>query len=122
MALIAKSDLLSLSIETKEIDVPGSENKLRIRALTGAQVVEARKLYNRGVDEVGKITNPAAWAEYEIYCFQHGVIDDDGNEMLSKDEVRIVQGQRYSLVALVAVQVSLLSGLGKEAADDAEKK
>jgi hypothetical protein len=120
MALIAKSDLLSLSIETKELDVPGSEARLRIRALSGAEVTQARRLINRAMDG-GKITSPEVYAQWELYLVEHGLIDENGSSLLNRNELEQLAQRRYSLVRHIALKVGSLSGFGDDAEVAAEK-
>lgn len=116
-----KADLLSLAIETKSIAVPGSDETLTIRALSGAEVTNARKLSKSCVDETGKITNAELYLEYELFLARCGLIDAGGNQMLDKDEVRELSNRRHSLIVHIAKKVAQLSGIVGDSGEEAAK-
>lgn len=117
-----KSDLLGLNAETKEIPVPGSTETLRIRALSGAEMTTARKMSKASVSsETGQIIHAEAYLEYELFLTRCGLIDDDGMQMLDKDEVRELSNRRHSLIVHVAVNVATLSGLNGPLTEESEK-
>lgn len=116
-----KADLLSLVTETRSITVPGSDQTLTIRALSGAEVTNARKLSKSCVDETGKITNAELYLEYELFLTRCGLIDASGNQMLDKDEVRELSNRRHSLIVYIAKKVAQLSGIVGDSSEDAAK-
>lgn len=120
--MMNKSALLGLAVETRDIPVEGSDETLRIRALSGAEMTKARKM-SKGCIEVGTglIINADMYLQYELFLTRCGLVDGDGEQMLSEDEVIELSNRRHSLIVHVAKNVAILSGLVEGELERSEK-
>lgn len=116
-----EDDLLSLTLDTQEIEVPGSDKKLCIKALSADEVAHANKYFGAAMKD-GQIINADSLKQWHLYVFQRGVINPETKApLLTAAQVRQVAEQKFSLISYMAGKIIELSSPNKRDILDFEK-
>lgn len=109
------------------IHVPEWDGDVILRGMTAGEQSHIQELATKGVNTKEKsVTNSNAISAMARYAVIYGWIDEDGNNVLTKEDLKALQDEPFSVIQRLSAVVMRLSGLqatsdDSSAVDDAEK-
>jgi hypothetical protein len=112
-AILAASDLT-----TEVVECPEWGGSVVIRSMTGAQ----RDAYEQSLmqkNEDGSLAVDTDAMKVKLIVF--AAVDDAGNPLFTADDIHALSGKNAAVIERLATVATRLSGLGRNAADEAAK-
>jgi hypothetical protein len=120
LARLTKDAWAKPSLKTEEVEVEELGGSVLVRELPAeysAEVASHFEMRTVGRDQVAKVDT----ATMERLQFVYGVVDENGEQMFSEDEVRVLARNHGSAFKTVIAAIDRLSGTDKEAIENTSK-
>lgn len=118
MAYLDKSALKRSTLKRKSVNVPALGGEVLLRELTSPEVADFRAYSSSSKDDEARfrlVLGPARMIRF-------GWINEDGSQVLTEDEESLLYGHSPTeVLEPMVTAISELSGIGKDAIEDAKK-
>lgn len=122
--ILGRADLLGADLLRRDtVDAKAAGGKIQIRELTGREAAEFQARSMAAVNAgAGTVRSVSALSDLSAYVWICGVIDDNGDQLFTKDDAAALADLPNSVLDPVADAILILSGITEPARRKTEKK